>query len=355
MSSKNRSRSRRKSNHLKYKTSSYSKRRNKKSHTRSHKRSSISSPNNKKNQPRILQREYPLRYISLFSGIGGFEVGIHKIYPNAICLGFSEVNPNSIKVYKEHFPDHPELGDIRKITEKELKELGKVDLLVGGSPCQNFSNAGDRTGLKGDKSSLLYEFLRIKNIVNPAHFLLENVQMSPTHQKEISDLLDCDPVMINSGIVSYQQRKRLYWCDFDISKLATLPNLSGTINKIILKANDSRLDEVPHKDLTKRSRGSMEKRIKSVLIGKPLPQSGWLKIIRRTDKSMRTILKGDAAYEWIVISGSKIRQIHPIERERLQTFDDDWTSSLPRTARYEVLGDAVTCDVIALIVSQLKY
>jgi site-specific DNA-cytosine methylase len=295
-----------------------------------------------------------LRYVSLFSGIGGFEVGIHKVYSNAKCMGFSEVNPKSIKVYKEHFPDHPELGDIRKITEEDLEPLkGKIDLLVGGSPCQNFSLAGDRTGLKGEKSSLLHEYIRIKDILQPTHFILENVVMSPEHQEQVSYLLGVEPVMINSGIASYQQRKRLYWCDFDISKLAKLPHLSGTVKNILLAKNDDLAKAMPHKNLT-RSRGSMENRMKSILRGKPLPQSGWFKMIKYTDKSVRTILKGDACYEWVVIDGMRIRQIHPIERERLQTFDDDWTSSLSRTARYEVLGDAVTCDVIALIVAQIK-
>lgn len=304
-------------------------------------------------ETRSRKKSVPLRYISLFSGIGGFEVGIHKVYPNAKCMGFSEINPHAIKVYKKHFGDHPELGDIRDITEDDLEPLkGTIDLLVGGSPCQNFSQAGDKTGLKGKKSGLLHEFIRIKNILQPTHFLLENVQMSPAHQEEVSELLGVDPVMINSGIVSYQQRKRLYWCDFDISRLANLPHLSGNVSNVLLAKDDERAKEMPRKDL-KRSRGSMEKRMKSILKGKPLPQSGWFKIIRYTDKSVRTILKGDAHYEWVVTSGFKLRQIHPIERERLQTFEDNWTSSLSRNARYEVLGDAVTCDVIAQIVSQL--
>lgn len=340
-----------------------SSKRNSKSHPRTSKTrnnlSSIKSPRvSPKHQSNSFRtKAYPLRYVSLFSGIGGFEVGIHKIFPNAECMGFSEINPNAIKVYKEHFPDHLELGDVRHITKEQLKPLiGTIDLLVGGSPCQNFSQAGDKTGLKGKKSSLLHEFIRIKDVLQPTYFLLENVLMSSKHQKEVSDLLEVDPVMINSGIVSYQQRKRLYWCNFDISRLANLPSLSGTMKNVLLPKNDPRVKMLPHKDLSrKRSYGSMDKRIKSIIRGKPISQSNWFKVIKYSDKSMRTILKGDACYEWVIIKGEKLRQIHPIERERLQTFDDDWTSALSRTARYEVLGDAVTCDVIALIISQLKY
>lgn len=296
-----------------------------------------------------------LTYLSLFSGIGGFECGIHEIFPNARCMGYSEINPYSIKVYQEHFPDHKNLGDVSSIKGEKLEKLkGRVDLLVGGSPCQNFSKAGDRKGLDGQKSSLLMEYVRILNELNPKYFILENVQMSKDHQEQVSELLGVDPVLIDSNIASYQRRKRLYWCNFDISKLTTLPPISGTMSSILLKETDSRTVEVPHKTIGKSPKRSMEKRISSILRGKPIAQSNWFKIIKRGDKSMRTLLKGDACYEWVVIKGFNIRQIHPLERERLQTFPDDWTSSLSRTQRYEVLGDAVSCDVIALIMKKLK-
>ena len=72
-------------------------------------------------ETRSRKKSVPLRYISLLkTAIGGFEVGIHKVYPNAKCMGFSEINPHAIKVYKKHFGDHPELGDIRDITEESI-------------------------------------------------------------------------------------------------------------------------------------------------------------------------------------------------------------------------------------------
>lgn len=296
-----------------------------------------------------------ITYLSLFSGIGGFECGIHKIFPNAKCLGYSEINPSSIKVYQEHFPDHKNLGDIRSIKGKILEDLkGKVDLLVGGSPCQNFSNAGDRTGLNGQKSSLLMEYVRILREIQPAYFVLENVRMTQEHQDKISELLGVKPVLVSSNIISYQKRNRLYWCNFDISELTKLPPLTGNVSKILLKPTSREVKEMVHKTINKNSRGSMEKRINSILQGKPIAQSNWFKIIKKTDKSVRTLNRSDSYYEWIVNRGSNIRQIHPIERERLQTFPDNWTSSLSKTKRYEVLGDAVTCNVIALIMNKLK-
>lgn len=290
-----------------------------------------------------------INYVSLFSGIGGFEVGIHKMYPNAKCMGFSEIDSNALKVYKLHFPDHPELGDIRNITEEDLEPLkGKIDLLVGGSPCQNFSQAGDRSGLEGEKSSLLYEFIRIKDILQPTHFILENVVMSLAHRKQVSNLLGVNAVTINSRIGSYQNRKRLYWYSFDISNIEKLPFIPGTMNDVLLDEDDERALSMPHKNLS-NAEGSMELRMQSILRGIPLPNSCWFKMIRRDDESIRTLLRKDAHYEWVVIDGMKVRLIHPIERERLQTFEDDWTACLSRTARYRVLGNAVTCDVISHI------
>lgn len=296
-----------------------------------------------------------LTYLSLFSGIGGFEQGIRQIFPNAKCLGYSEINPSSIKIYEEHFPDHKNLGDVRSIKGSILESLeGKVDLLVGGSPCQNFSNAGNRMGLEGEKSSLLMEYIRILDQVRPKYFILENVKMSQEHQDQISELLGFDPVLINSNIASYQTRKRLYWCNFDIADLSRLPPIKGTVSNILLESGSDEAKEMVHKTIGNRPAGSMERRIRSILSGKPIAQSNWFKIIKKTDKSVRTLNRSDAHYEWIVIRGSSVRQIHPIERERLQTFPDNWTASLSKTKRYEVLGDAVTCNVISLIVNKLR-
>lgn len=81
-----------------------------------------------------------MKYLSLFSGIGGFEQGIHTVFPDtAECLGFSEVDKNCISIYKHHFPDHENLGDICEIDFKPF--YGQVDLVVGGSPCKDLSRA----------------------------------------------------------------------------------------------------------------------------------------------------------------------------------------------------------------------
>ena len=108
-----------------------------------------------------------MKYISLFSGIGGFEQGIHKIYPNAECIAYSEIDKYAIQIYKTHFPEHVNLGDITKITNSKIKGLVKkygCDLVVSGFPCTNLSSManikGDNSGLKGPKSGLFYDMIR---------------------------------------------------------------------------------------------------------------------------------------------------------------------------------------------------
>jgi DNA (cytosine-5)-methyltransferase 1 len=96
--------------------------------------------------------EMDLKYLSTFSGIGGFELGIQSVIPEAECIGYSEIDSYAIKCYQQHFPSHINLGDITLI---DISTLPYFDLLVGGSPCQDLSVAKkDRQSLEGERSKL---------------------------------------------------------------------------------------------------------------------------------------------------------------------------------------------------------
>ena len=103
-----------------------------------------------------------MRYLSLFSGIGGFEVAIHQ-HASATCVGYSEIDKHAIAEYERHYPDHTNLGDVTNITKKDIDKLGKIDLIVGGFPCNDLSSANlsNRKGLDGDKSGLFWTMLKI--------------------------------------------------------------------------------------------------------------------------------------------------------------------------------------------------
>ena len=116
-----------------------------------------------------------------------------------------------------NFPDTIQLGDVRKIDFKQF--TGKIDLLIGGSPCQDLSLSGKRAGLQGERSGLFYKFVEALNTVKPRYFLLENnVGMPKEAYEEISRLMGCYPVEINSALVSAQSRRRYYWTNIRLRK-----------------------------------------------------------------------------------------------------------------------------------------
>jgi DNA (cytosine-5)-methyltransferase 3A len=157
-----------------------------------------------------------MKYISLFSGIGGFEQAIHAVFPDAECVGYSEINPYSISIYKTHFPNHPALGDVTKINPSELPD---IDMLVFGSPCTDLSIAKQgREGLKGEQSKLFYNALEIMRVKKPKYVIMENVEsMSDESRDAITKELGFPPIMINSALVSAQTRKRYFWCNFKVN------------------------------------------------------------------------------------------------------------------------------------------
>jgi len=136
----------------------------------------------------------------------------------------SEIKKSAIKVTQTNYPNKIKIGNVTKVsykdgilyTENGEFNVGKIDLLIGGSPCQNFSllrtcGSRDIEGLEGDKSKLFYEYLRILKEVNPTYFLLENVKMKKESEKELNQYLGVDGMHINSSLVSFQSRTRIYW------------------------------------------------------------------------------------------------------------------------------------------------
>lgn len=296
------------------------------------------------------QLEHPLTYISLFSGIGGFEIGINKVFPNAQCLGYSEIDPKAIKVYRSHFPDHPALGDVTRIKGTRFK--GKVDLLVGGSPCQDFSSLGSGKGLKGKKSGLFLHYVRLLEEIKPRHFILENVCMKKQDQDMVSAILGVEPVLIDSNVVSYQRRKRLYWCSFDIKSIAKLPKLNTCVGHVLLDPEDPLLNEVKWNSYY-RPRTNQDQIMRAIVKNLDHPQKSFYQLVRYTDKATGTITANLNGHICVDMGSNSYRNFHPIELERLQTFPDNWTDAVQFSDRKFLIGNAVTCDVISLIVSLL--
>lgn len=166
-----------------------------------------------------------MRYLSLFSGIGGFEVAIQQVYgKKAECVAYSEIDKHAIKEYERHYPDHKNLGDVTLIKKKDIDDLGKIELIVGGFPCSDLSSAKHkgRLGLDGDKSGLFWIMIKIMKWVkknNPDVKILVENNASMAHRwrdmitSELTKLFK-KPVYCNyfdSSQWVVQRRRRYYW------------------------------------------------------------------------------------------------------------------------------------------------
>jgi len=154
-----------------------------------------------------------INVLSLFDGMSCGQIALNNLGININKYYAAEIDPHAIKVTKHNFPNTIHLGDVTKVKAKDLD--CKIDLLIGGSPCQGFSFAGKQLNFNDPRSALFFEFVRlwkeIKEINPNAKFMLENVNMKREYLRVISEHLQVFPVNINSNLVSAQNRNRWYW------------------------------------------------------------------------------------------------------------------------------------------------
>jgi len=146
--------------------------------------------------------------LSLFDGMSCGQIALQRLGIKVKAYYASEIDKHAMKVAQHNFPDTIQLGDVTKVFAKDLP---KIDLLIGGSPCQGFSFAGKQLAFDDPRSMLFFEFVRLKNECNPTYFMLENVKMKKEFEHIISRYMGVAPIEINSASVSAQNRERLYW------------------------------------------------------------------------------------------------------------------------------------------------
>lgn len=170
-----------------------------------------------------------MKVLSLFDGISCGRVAMERAGIPVEKYYASEIDKYAIKIATKNYPDTIQLGDVREIDFSKF--TGKIDLIIGGSPCQGFSFAGKQLNFDDPRSKLFFEFVKAVSIIKPKYFLLENVKMKKEFQDIISGQLGVQPIEINSALVSAQDRKRLYWTNIpDI----TQPEDKGIILKDIV-------------------------------------------------------------------------------------------------------------------------
>jgi len=149
-----------------------------------------------------------INVLSLFDGISCGQIALERVGIEVENYFASEIDKGAIQVTKHNYPNTKHIGDVTKVKGAELP---KIDLLIGGSPCQGFSFAGKQLNFDDPRSKLFFEFVRLKNETNPKYWLLENNRMKKEYHDIITRYLGVEPIKINSSLVSAQNRERLYW------------------------------------------------------------------------------------------------------------------------------------------------
>lgn len=291
-----------------------------------------------------------MNVLSLFDGISCGQIALQRAGIKVDKYYASEIDKNAIKITNKNYPNTIQLGDITKITNEMLDKIMPIDLIMGGSPCQDLSvykfDRGEVAGLEGTKSGLFYHYLRILKYIKPKYFLLENVPMQQQWEDIISNYLGVKPIMINSNLVCAADRKRLYWTN--------IPNIKQPQDKnIMLKDIVIDAKDVPDKywyNIPFTYNGDNEK----VQCTLEMKGHRHMKEVYNLKGKCNTLTTcGGGNLQKKIYQNGKCRKLTPLEYERLQTIPDNYTDCVADTHRYNSIGNGWTVDVIAHIFENL--
>lgn len=295
-----------------------------------------------------------MNVLSLFDGMSCGQIALERAGIKVDNYFASEIDKYAIKVTQKNYPNTKHIGSV---VDVKASDLPRIDLLIGGSPCQGFSFAGKQLNFEDPRSKLFFEFVRLKNDLNPRYFLLENVKMKKEFQDIISEHMGVEPIMINSSLVSAQNRKRLYWTN--IPGVLQPEDKKIYLKDIVENGHPLKLKgQTILSTLYKENVKSMIKRNKSGLLLKEFNlnpsgcgMNGWVYHINGKSPSLTTN-KGEGSK--ICFDKCYYRKLTPIECERLQTVPDNYTNCVSNSQRYKMLGNGWTVDVIAHIFNGIK-
>ena len=309
--------------------------------------------------------------LSLFDGISCGRIALERAGIKVNKYYASEIDKNAIQISKNNYKDIIQLGDINDIDENIIKSIGKIDLVLGGSPCQGFSRAGKGLNFEDSRSKLFFNFVDILNIVkkyNPnVKFLLENVQMKKEWVEVINNYMGAEAININSKLVSAQNRPRLYWTNINFK-----PMQDKNINLVDILENIG-FDYVEHeglrvcKSISDNSRKLIsningEIRIrqavkKGYIVAKngdgvnlsfPLSESRRGRVIKGKSNCI------DTQCNICVYHNGNIRRLTVKEMEKLQTLPIGYTEGIAERQRIKAIGNGWTVDVVAHILKGLS-
>jgi len=339
-----------------------------------------------------------MNILSLFDGMSCGQLALQRAGIKVDNYYASEIDKYAIQVTQTNFPNTMQIGDVQGLIVEDgwifhnqnndpINNGGSfknnIDLLIGGSPCQGFSFAGKQLNFEDPRSKLFFEYVRILKEVKPKYFLLENVRMKKESQDIISEYLGVQPVIINSNLLSAQNRHRLYWVGkWNGEKYEQVhidqPEDKGILLKDILEqgvvdrdkshcldANyfkGTNIEQYIKKGIRQiaftERRSEEGKRIRKEFMkkfGRDFSPRRAKEMVARDDGKMNCLTATFSIKEHTLIDEKLFyRKLTPIECERLQTVKDNYTNHVSNSQRYKMLGNGWTIDVISHIFKNLN-
>lgn len=292
-----------------------------------------------------------MKVLSLFDGISCGMVALERAGIPVERYVAYEIEPNAIKISQKNYPQIEHRGDV---TTADFTQYQGFDLLIGGSPCTNWSCAKNHKAKEkkelfineGIGWELFKQYARALEEAKPRYFLYENnYRISQNIVEAITEILGVQPIMIDSALVSAQRRKRLYWTNIpDV----TQPKDRGIVLRDVFVPDES-LVRTDERILTTAVR---KKNYVQYAVNDKHSTSQAFRLYYLDGKSptiarCRTESKCNILIDENDLSTFKI--ISPVEAERLQTLPDNYTEGVPKTRRFESIGNGWTVDVIAHI------
>lgn len=302
-----------------------------------------------------------MNVLSLFDGMSCGQIALEKCGVKVDKYFASEIDKFAVQVAKKNYPNTVHLGDVRNVKGDGLP---KIDLLMGGSPCQGFSFSGKQLNFDDERSKLFFKFVRILGETKPKYFLLENVRMKKEYQDIISAYLGVEPIMINSSLVSAQSRNRLYWTNIPNVKQpqerhiflgdiveSPLHERPSVVSRCDLQTREKIFSHVQHLLGDSKYRDNFKWRWDGegrILVTRPdglkIQRVGRIAFADNKAEIVTALTQPTVAF----------RKVTPLECERLQTVPDNYTSGVSKSQRYKMLGNGWTVDVISHILSGIK-
>ena len=304
-----------------------------------------------------------INVLSLFDGMSCGQIALEKAGIEVGKYYAAEIDKYAIKVAKANYPDMIHLGDVREV---KADSLPKIDLLIGGSPCQGFSFAGKQLNFDDPRSKLFWEYVRLLKALKPKYFLLENVKMKKESMDVITEALGVEPIFINSNLVSAQNRQRYYWTNIPMDKL---PDDKGVVLADILEDGHVDRDKSHCIDANYFKGGNLKSYFEKHRRQLVFSDDGMCHVgdadLKGHDYNRRVYHPDGKGPSLCASSGGNLepktyikpnswRKLTPLECERLQTVPEGYTDHVSNTQRYKMLGNGWTVDVIKHIFEGVK-